>query len=102
VLVIRLEWIHAKAALERWKEEILLLWEESRHVAAYFATQRGRWEGRAFAPEPNTNWSEAMDLGYRAFAQSQAAAYVELTAAVEKEYNLVTGNSQLHGVNAFN
>ncbi|TDL13780.1 hypothetical protein BD410DRAFT_698730, partial [Rickenella mellea] len=41
--VIRLEWLHAVASLERWLEEEALLVEESRRVAVTFEHEANLW-----------------------------------------------------------
>lgn len=41
--VIRLEWVHAVAAVHRWQEEIRLLREESRRVHVSFGKEADLW-----------------------------------------------------------
>ncbi|KAG8929225.1 hypothetical protein FRC01_004669 [Tulasnella sp. 417] len=74
--IIRLEWVHAKAALTRWIEEVHLLREELRRIAVFFNHIRERWESMGQQVEANEDASVA--IGYKAFAYRKAHDFQRL------------------------
>ena len=91
MIVVRLEWVHAVAAAERWKEEVILLKEESRRIVASFTREKELWlltqDGNA-----NANYSDRARRGYKANAQKQAA--VQGRMAVKAQENFARINEQ--------
>lgn len=87
-LVVRLEWVHAAAAAARWREELVLLREESRRVALSFRLEEGRWVEKA-GKEATTLASQASQQGFNAYCYRQAAIYGKLAGEAEHFYGLV-------------
>lgn len=84
VPVVRLEWVHAKAAYDRWEEELLLLKEELRRVQLSFEKEA---HIRSNRPLPLTmlNAADRPQRGYMAYSKKQGLAYERLAAAVAEE-----------------
>lgn len=73
---IRLEWVHAKAALMRWEEELRLLKEEARRVSMSFRRAQEAWLAKARS-EPAIPDREA-ELGFSANARKHATVFRKL------------------------
>lgn len=74
--MIRLEWVHAKAAAERWLEENHLLREELRRICVSFEAAQNRWA--LMAQIQDLDGARPVELGHRAFCQRQAYHYGRL------------------------
>lgn len=70
--VIRLEWLHAKAALDRWREECVLLQEEARRLVAGFQEDSNTWTARSIPSSDAGGRSPDSIAGYNAFVARQA------------------------------
>ena len=88
--MVRLEWVHAKAALDRWKEEGLLLREESRRVvesflkkSESFMAMKNRYNDRKLP--------ERVQRGYHSYLYRQAWEFNELADFAKKQYSQVIG-----------
>ena len=55
-LARRLKWVHAFAALERWKEELLRTGEEIRRLGAWYDHKVKFFRAKAFWPERSGSW----------------------------------------------
>jgi len=77
--VIRLEWVHAKAARDRWREEKLLLIEEGHRIAASFEANAKCWDANARQQVIDSLFTEPdVALGYQAHLFEQAFVYTRL------------------------
>lgn len=81
--VIRLEWVHARAAVARWQEELKLLREEARRIAVSFGMQQMSWQVIA-AKDIVAEAAERSIRGFWANAQKHAALYAELADNARK------------------
>lgn len=72
--MIRLEWVHASAAVARWREELKLLREEVRRVVQGFGAEKRAWESIAAKDLAIVNNDRAI-RGFRAYALKRAAFY---------------------------
>lgn len=86
--MVRLEWIHALAGLERWKEHITLTKEELRRVTVYFAAVERRW-GAQKPPATYQFADKQMEAGYQAYANRQAQVYATLSSSALDLYRSV-------------
>lgn len=89
--VIRLEWVHARAALARWEEELKLLKEEIRRVKVSFQMEEKAWQHVAAKDLAISDGDRAI-RGYRAHAQKRSALYRRLSdqaAMYEGYYRLL-------------
>lgn len=75
--VIRLEWVHARAAVARWQEELKLLREEARRISVSFEMQEKLWHARAIK-DHILGGPERAIRGFRANAWKHAALYNQL------------------------
>lgn len=75
-LVVRLEWVHAKAALDRWIEENHLLREELGRIALFFRWAYQDWSDKA--NDLSQGEGERVICGYRAFTLRKADDYKRL------------------------
>ncbi|KAG8919084.1 hypothetical protein FRC02_001929 [Tulasnella sp. 418] len=82
----RLEYVHALAAAERWKEEVLLLKEEARRLAVSFRADQAQWARKAVQP----NLGDDIGLGYAAYAAKQADYFGRLAESAENHYKLMS------------
>ena len=85
LLVVRIEWLHAKASVARWAKEELLLCEESRRILASFVAQQAMWQARAESIEGSSRFQ----CGQRAFAVSQRAVAEKLVSNAHLHYQEV-------------
>lgn len=86
--MVRLEWIHALAGLQRWREHLNLAREELRRTAAYFAAVETRWRERK--PPANYEFAEEqIEAGYQAYCNRQAQVYATLGASASGLYQQV-------------
>lgn len=82
--MIRLEWLHATASLERWLEEEALLVEESRRVAVTFEHEADVWNRRS------ADWeSHGLTTGRSAYASSQFGVYKSLAEDATYTYTKI-------------
>lgn len=88
--MLRLEWLHATAARDRWWEEHVLLFEELKRVGKTFRYEQRRWGEMA-------NWtgwakgrtSAKMINGVRAYALKTQATYRGLAEEAERRFAIV-------------
>lgn len=90
--MLRLQWLHAAAGHERWKEEFYLLLEEQRRVCATFQFQAREWISRARGE--HYEWAQA-DNGYRAFCWRQSRMYRQMGDKAEVLYQQMLGKRPL-------
>lgn len=79
--VVRLQWVRAVAARDRWREEKLLLIEEGHRILASFEAEQVRWArlGESVAdgnPPPSTD--DRLERGLACHLFSQASVYGRL------------------------
>lgn len=88
--MVRLEWLHAIAARDRWWEEHVLLFEELRRVGKTF-----RYEWRCWDEQSRWNgWDNLctppkLVLGVRAHAAKKASMYLRLAEEAETRFKLL-------------
>jgi len=87
-LVVRLEWVHATAAVERWKEEVILLREESRRLVASFTEEQRLWLEKQDSIA-HLSYDDRVVRGYKANAQKQAAVQGRLAVKAQGQFALV-------------
>lgn len=73
--VIRLEWLHARAAVDRWREECILLREEARRSVAGFMKDSKLWAEKKVIEEAAAGKAKSSVEGYNAFVAKQAWVY---------------------------
>lgn len=77
--VVRLEWIHARAGNERWKEQLDLVTEELRRLPLYFSHEVEVWGARKRSASLLFTDIQQQQ-GYEAYANRQAHVYEVLAA----------------------
>lgn len=87
--MIRLEWIHARAGNERWKEQLDLATEELRRLPEYFSHMAEEW-GIRKKPTALSLADPRDQQGYEAYANRQAHVYEVLAADSNAFYRRVT------------
>lgn len=70
--MIRLEWLHARAAVERWREESVLLREEARRLVTGFEEDSKTWTSRSVLASDTSGRSPISIAGYNTFVARQA------------------------------
>lgn len=75
--MIRLEWVHARAAVARWQEELKLLREEIRRLVQGFGAEKRAWESTA-AKDLALVGDDRAIRGFRAHALKRATFYDNL------------------------
>lgn len=85
--MVRLEWVHATAALDRWTEELHLLKEESRRILVSFGRMADDCESRAPEDPLPSDWAAR---GFAALSKRIAAGYRELEAVARDDYQKCT------------
>lgn len=88
LIVIRIEWLHAKASVARWSEEESLLCEESRRILASFCAKQAIWQTQV----ENLQGNDRLHCGQKAFAVSQREVAKKLADNARLHYQEV-----LHG-----
>jgi hypothetical protein len=83
VAVICLEWIHTKAALGRWSEEISLLREDIRWICVSFSTTAVLWQARRGTD------GESLSRGFKAYCQKQAKVYEKLAHIAKEVFDVL-------------
>lgn len=97
LLVIRLEWVHAKAARDRWDEETLLLKEELGRIVLSFRFYSREWIDRAQQlREDAVLCGQQWAAGYVAYAVKEATAYHRLAESAEAKYTATVGDFTIH------
>lgn len=74
--VIRLEWVHAVAAVERWQEEVKLLREEARRLPVSFRHEVAQW--RVQEVRDLTGYPTPVQAGFVAHARRKVALFKDL------------------------
>ncbi|KAG9041944.1 hypothetical protein FS837_011550 [Tulasnella sp. UAMH 9824] len=105
--IVRLDYIHATAATERWIEEVRLLSREMPAICRSFRASALRWarlaneatiaqSGGAPAEISPSEWSlvDAETRGYVAYASRQFALYVQMTTDATTQFSKVVGVKQ--------
>ncbi|KAG8972484.1 hypothetical protein FRC05_009837 [Tulasnella sp. 425] len=72
--VLRLSWVHARAARDRWWEERVLLYEELRRIGATFGYHAVSWGGK----RPPSHLPLQVRNGFRAYVLKKAAVFQTL------------------------
>lgn len=91
--VIRLEWVHATAARDRWLEELHLLKEESRRIYVSFGRMADGYEARVpdlplpGHEDPQNEGYQWVARGYASLSQQLAAGYRRLQAYAKVDYD---------------
>lgn len=93
-LVIRLQWIHAVAGHERWKEEFLLLYEEERRVSETLRYWSREWLARQQKDIPYA--SDQARQGFLAYCAKQSHKLGILADAAEDFYRRMTPSHPTH------
>ncbi|KAG9047221.1 hypothetical protein FS837_002783 [Tulasnella sp. UAMH 9824] len=86
--VLRLTWVHARSARDRWWEEQALLYEELRRVVATFERLELLWRGR----QPSVTLTKPARSGFRAYCLKTAAVFGTLA----KEARIKLSSVQAH------
>lgn len=90
---MRLEWVHARAAHDRWLEEVHLLREEARRIYVSFGKMAGGLETRvpdlpiAGHDDANNEMYQWVARGYASLSQRLAAGYRRLEAVAKVDYD---------------
>lgn len=79
--------MHARAARDRWWEEVVLLKEELRRVGESFLHRAAEWQSTADAARVSKQ--TRVTRGVRAYALRQAAIYNFLAADAQNRYQNV-------------
>lgn len=80
---LRLEWFKARARSMRWIEEVVLLLEEMRRVAAYCGWKANWWLERVNArPDISPELAE----GLSAYAHKQASMFLDLQLRCDNDW----------------
>lgn len=77
--VIRLDWVHARAANARWREELLLLREEARRIVVTFEADSRQWASRK-EDFDGEGFPEDVIRGYKAYCSSQSHVFDVLSS----------------------
>ncbi|KAG8925861.1 hypothetical protein FRC01_009600 [Tulasnella sp. 417] len=97
--VLRLTWVHARSARDRWWEEQALLYEELRRVTVTFEHLERLWRER----QPDPSLSPPVRKGFRAYCLKRAAIFGKLAAEAGRKYSNVhahqTREGELLGIN---
>ncbi|KAG9021955.1 hypothetical protein FS837_006838, partial [Tulasnella sp. UAMH 9824] len=102
--IVRLDYVHATAASERWTEEVRLLSREMPAICRSFRASALRWakianktitaqSGGAHVEITPLEWSlvDAETRGYVAYASRQFALYVQMTMDASTQFSKVLG-----------
>lgn len=84
-VVTRVEWIHAKAAVNRWGEELRLLQTESFRIIMSFEATAGLWRRRSIDTPFYLDGREWELAGYRSYCASQALVFSKLAEAARSQ-----------------
>lgn len=87
IIVVRLDWVHARAALYRWNEEVHLLKEESRRIVESFQFEEEQWLAKK--EEVVGGGAARASRGRMAFINRQAWVYSQLAERALKHYEEV-------------
>lgn len=82
--------MHAQAARDRWREEVILLKEELRRVGESFAYSAARWNDAAEAAHVATEDETRVSRGAKAYAYRQVAVYRYLESDAKRRYEDIT------------
>lgn len=112
--VVRLDFVHATAATERWTEKVRILEREMPATCLSLRTTALRWIKRAegtavlFGNDANSSsipMSEAQWIaaspevrGYTAYASRQASIYISFATDAEKQFEEVVGIQRWKGI----
>lgn len=83
--MLRLTWVHARSARDRWWEEQAILFEELRRVLATFEQLESSWRGK----EPSSDIPLLVRKGFRAYALKTAAIFQSLAKEARIQLALV-------------
>ncbi|KAG1788040.1 uncharacterized protein HD556DRAFT_1434199 [Suillus plorans] len=88
LLALRIEWCKSRARATRWVEEVQLLREEMRRVAAYLLWHAAWWDAQA---DRRTGLALAEVEGIRGYAKRQAAVRRDLHDTFLSKWGAVNG-----------
>ncbi|KAG8902563.1 hypothetical protein FRC00_002447 [Tulasnella sp. 408] len=83
--VLRLSWVHARSARDRWWEEQALLYEELRRIVATFERLELSWRSR----QPGITLATPAHSGFRAYCLRTAAIFGTLAKEARIKFSLV-------------
>lgn len=83
-LVQRVHWLRARAQLNRWREEKMLVGYEMQWTVRYFHHQCAMWKSRAILSPEST--------GASAYASRQSAMWYRRACSAEKEFIICNNN----------
>ena len=92
LIVIKLEWLHAKASCERWGEEVKLLKAESARVGCSFQYKAMEWNRRLEAGGANgveRGTLSRVHRGHLAHASRQAGIFLHLATQADERHQSV-------------
>ncbi|KIJ29007.1 hypothetical protein M422DRAFT_269618 [Sphaerobolus stellatus SS14] len=101
---IRLEWLHAKASLQRFEEEMILLEAESERVGRTFRHYQKVWRARAVRSSENEEevtegrTRSRKSRGVEAYAKRCANTFGRMAMLAEGDYFDVMTHKRVHGV----
>ncbi|KIO29005.1 hypothetical protein M407DRAFT_6484 [Tulasnella calospora MUT 4182] len=88
--VLRLTWVHARSARDRWWEEQALLYEELRRIVATFEHFELSWRSR----QPNVALASSAHSGFRAYSLKKAAIFQRLAKEARIKFSLVEAHQK--------
>lgn len=86
--MLRIQWLRARARVNRWSEEITLLLEEIRRVNAFLTHEANKWNKQTFARSVE---SPELAEGLTAYAYHQAHISIELCERFVKQWSNIQG-----------
>lgn len=85
-IVLRIQWLHARAQVNRWSEEISLLLEEMRRVDVFLVQEAKGWKKRTLSRSVS---SPELNEGLAAYALHQAHIALQLRGHFLTKWNNV-------------
>ena len=95
VIAMRLEWVHAKASMERFEEEVAVLQAESERVGKSFRYYEQLWKAKAELWSRKGSgiigeWENRLKRGAEAMAWKKMGDFERLAKAAEAKFAEVT------------